>query len=513
VTVARLLSLLFLASSGFASGGGSSGAEFLRVAQGARPAALGENFTGLADDVTAVAWNPAGLARLKGVELSAMHLNYLGDASHEFLAAGMPAGGWGAFALSGTYVSMKPFDYTQPGSGLPAGSASDLLAALSWGASAGPLVPEEPWYRDLYVGATAKFIRRSLGGYTDAAGNPKTYAATAGALDLGALYQWRRDLTAGLAVQNLGTGISFLGDEKDPLPLAARLGVAWTVAEGPWLNAVALADAVMPSSGGGTLDQGVWGGAGLELRIADVLSLRAGARQGADGFRAVGGAGVSFAGVSLDLAYIPLGELGTGGTQGIRMGLTAKLGGGAPRLGAVRNLTAAAAPQQGAHLRWDAQAAAEGYHVEARRPGDAAFVRLTKRPLAASELTLKGLKPSADYAFRVIPLDARGHEGPSGTPVSLRTAAPPAVAAPAKIKAFPARGKVTITWSAVPGATGYYVYVRGKDRKWAALTKTPLTATRLTLKGKASVREYAVGAYGEGGTKGKAKVVKAAILR
>ncbi|MEK7765320.1 MAG: PorV/PorQ family protein, partial [bacterium] len=294
------------ASLARASGGGSSGAELLRVAMGARPAALGENFTGLADDVTAAAWNPAGLARLKGIELSAMHLNYLGDASHEFLAAGMPLGAWGGVALSGTYASVKPFDYTAAGSGLPPGSSSDLLAAVSWGASAGPMVPEEPWYRDLYVGVTAKFIRRTLGGDTDALGNAKIFAATAGGLDLGALYQWRKDLTAGLAVQNLGTGITFLGDERDPLPLAARLGVAWAVLDGPWVSAMVLGDVVKPvASGGGTYEQGTWGGAGLEVRIADVLSLRGGARQGPDGFRAVGGAGIALAGISLDIAYVP----------------------------------------------------------------------------------------------------------------------------------------------------------------------------------------------------------------
>ena len=55
--------------------------------------------------------------------------------------------------------------------------------------------------------------------------------------------------------------------------------------------------------------------------------------------------------------------------------------------------------------------------------------------------------------------------------------------------------------------------VRGKDKKWASVTKAPLHATRLTLKGAASTREFAVGAYGAGGAKGKAKVVKAAILR
>src|SRR5438034_445996 len=74
-----LIGMIFVSRSALASGGGSSGAEFLRVGMGARPAALGENFTGLADDVTTAVWNPAGLGQLDHVEISGMGLSYLAD--------------------------------------------------------------------------------------------------------------------------------------------------------------------------------------------------------------------------------------------------------------------------------------------------------------------------------------------------------------------------------------------------------------------------------------------------
>src|SRR5207302_10246043 len=53
---------------------GTSGAAFLKIGPGARPAAMGEAFTGVADDIHAIYWNPAGLATLRSPELTGMHM-------------------------------------------------------------------------------------------------------------------------------------------------------------------------------------------------------------------------------------------------------------------------------------------------------------------------------------------------------------------------------------------------------------------------------------------------------
>jgi hypothetical protein len=51
---------------------GSAGANFLEVETGARPMGMGGAFTAVADDVTALHWNPAGLASLEGVQVFGM---------------------------------------------------------------------------------------------------------------------------------------------------------------------------------------------------------------------------------------------------------------------------------------------------------------------------------------------------------------------------------------------------------------------------------------------------------
>src|SRR5262249_47352684 len=81
---------------------GTSGAAFLKIGPGARPAAMGEAFTGVADDIHAIYYNPAGLALLKKPELTAMHMQWFQSINYEFAAFAYPTekyGTWG-FAVS-----------------------------------------------------------------------------------------------------------------------------------------------------------------------------------------------------------------------------------------------------------------------------------------------------------------------------------------------------------------------------------------------------------------------------
>lgn len=46
-------------------GAGTSSADFLKIAPGAKPSGMGETFTAIADDASAIYWNAAGLSSLK----------------------------------------------------------------------------------------------------------------------------------------------------------------------------------------------------------------------------------------------------------------------------------------------------------------------------------------------------------------------------------------------------------------------------------------------------------------
>ena len=66
---------------------GTSTLEFLKIGVGARAAGMGETFVALANDASALYWNPAGLAQFKDNEVVAAHTNWLIDIKHDFIGA------------------------------------------------------------------------------------------------------------------------------------------------------------------------------------------------------------------------------------------------------------------------------------------------------------------------------------------------------------------------------------------------------------------------------------------
>jgi hypothetical protein len=65
---------------------GTYGAAFLKIGLGARAAGMGGAFTAVADDGSAIYWNPAGLAQLKKREILAVHTRMFEEIEYEYLA-------------------------------------------------------------------------------------------------------------------------------------------------------------------------------------------------------------------------------------------------------------------------------------------------------------------------------------------------------------------------------------------------------------------------------------------
>nr|HPI04205.1 UPF0164 family protein [Candidatus Goldiibacteriota bacterium] len=74
--------------------------EFLNWGAGARSLGMGKAFTGLADDASAVYYNPAGLAQQNPYQLSLMHVILYEDTMYDFAAATVPFSGVGTFGLA-----------------------------------------------------------------------------------------------------------------------------------------------------------------------------------------------------------------------------------------------------------------------------------------------------------------------------------------------------------------------------------------------------------------------------
>src|SRR5258706_10649277 len=134
---------------------GTSGAAFLKIGPGARPAGMGEAFTGVADDIHAIFYNPAGLATLKHPELTAMHMQWFQSINYEFAAFAYPTethGTWG-FALSNLHTDNIDRRTEDTDTAINQFSASDNAYWLSY---AYPITSR------LSVGGNAKYIRQTL---------------------------------------------------------------------------------------------------------------------------------------------------------------------------------------------------------------------------------------------------------------------------------------------------------------------------------------------------------------
>lgn len=72
------------------SGVGTSAAAFLEIGIGARAMGIGGAYTSIANDPTALYWNPAGIAWINTMQVEAMHSRWLADRSFDFIGLVVP---------------------------------------------------------------------------------------------------------------------------------------------------------------------------------------------------------------------------------------------------------------------------------------------------------------------------------------------------------------------------------------------------------------------------------------
>ncbi len=200
------LFLVLTASISLAQGVGTTTADILKINQGARPAAMGGAYTAMGDDAYSVNYNPAGLAQIKATQIVLMHLDSLADISYEYLTFATAFGSDSAMAANITYRHMPTIDN---GNGNAPVNSDDFLGSLSYALKCSSM---------FRIGLTVKYLNTDLA----------SFSSSAVAFDLGGqLDKLPYGLRAGLAVQNLGTGMKFnpTGTTSDPLPMFIRVGL------------------------------------------------------------------------------------------------------------------------------------------------------------------------------------------------------------------------------------------------------------------------------------------------
>jgi len=176
---------------------GTTAGEFLQIGVGPRATALGNAFVSAVDDASALYWNPAGLAGIRGNEVIATHSEWLTDINFDYLGVGLNLGAVGTLGFSLTMLSMPDMivrtEDRQEGTG-ETFDAADMAVGLSYGRA----------ITDRFsVGVTGKFIQQRIW----------HSSAHAFALDIGT--QFRTDFFGGLiigaALYNFGTDMRMNG--------------------------------------------------------------------------------------------------------------------------------------------------------------------------------------------------------------------------------------------------------------------------------------------------------------
>jgi len=180
--------------------GGASG-EFLLLGAGARGTALGGAYGALATDVTAMYYNPAGLAQLPRPALMVSTSSYLADTRYSWVGIAFPTSG-GARAIG---VSMGSFGFSdQPIYTLDAPDGNGRTYSVRETFISGTYAQN---FSDRFsAGLTLKFINDRLG----------TAKASGVAVDFGTNFHasvGARPIRASFVIQNLGTNLQHSGED------------------------------------------------------------------------------------------------------------------------------------------------------------------------------------------------------------------------------------------------------------------------------------------------------------
>ena len=193
------------------NGIGKYGAPFLQISSSARQVAMGEAFTGLADDINLLRYNIGGLGYMNKTTIGINYHNWIEDTYQGGFSFVLPR----SFAVIGFNLSYfnegeiteLDEEFTPTGSIL---GSNDIALTIGAGTK------HSFFGLDISFGGAAKVIRQNLA----------NESATALGMDLGIFIKKGR-LSYGATLQNFSiTKLKFI-DREDPLPETYRAGIAY----------------------------------------------------------------------------------------------------------------------------------------------------------------------------------------------------------------------------------------------------------------------------------------------
>lgn len=245
---------------------GTTAAKFLTIPVGARALGMGGAFVALANDASAMYWNPSGLAQLTGKEAMFTHAEWVADLKFNYGGVALPLGEVGTVGVNFSSLSMDEMERTTED--FPEGTGTTF--------SAGSYAIGVTFARNLTdwfaIGANAKFITEKIW----------NSSANGFALDLGTLFTTPfPGLKFGAGISNFGTKMHMTGDDllvlkavstnqgsnqtinanlstdQFDLPLTLRIGFSYQPIEDEDQILTIALDALHPNDNSESLNMGV----------------------------------------------------------------------------------------------------------------------------------------------------------------------------------------------------------------------------------------------------------------
>ncbi len=261
---------------------GMTAAPFLSIEVGPRAKAMGGAFVAIADDPSAIYWNPSGIAKIKSNAFLISHSQWLDDVKMNYAAVVFPMGVGGVLGASITSLGvpeMKVRTVDQPEGTGEFFDANDLSLGLSYARS----VTDR-----FLVGMNVKYIHQQIYNMT----------ASTFAIDFGTLFRTDfNNMVIGFSISNFGGDLQLSGQnaqlevdiapglsgnndrilaqletQKFQLPLIMRVGVAMDALKTESSVVHLGVDAVVPN------DNNQYVNVGAEYVFKNFMALRAGYR-------------------------------------------------------------------------------------------------------------------------------------------------------------------------------------------------------------------------------------------
>jgi hypothetical protein len=269
-------------------GAANTGLAFLKLGVGARSIAMGEAFSSVVDDGTAVIYNPARLNTGSSNNVTLMYNSAMKDLTNNFVGAKFRYNklgiGVGLFKTNIEGIEIR----TIPGAPIDKFDAQNLSANVS-------LCYE--LYSNLSFGVTSKMLYEKI--YID--------EASGYAFDIGTNYS-KDNLSVSFVLSNLGS-VNALKDASTKLPTSVRFGGAYSFNKNNFSFILAL-------DGYKVLDGGkLHINSGAEVNYKDIIFVRAGYQTAYENKGFTSGIGFRYKGIIMDYAFVPYSDsFGTSNT-------------------------------------------------------------------------------------------------------------------------------------------------------------------------------------------------------